>query len=87
MKKDHAKTIVVITLAFVVGVIITVFSYQAVTIYQLRAQIVNDHITLAQVVDFINQGIQAQQNQAQQSQQKTSQASTPAQTGSTSTKK
>lgn len=52
--------------AFVLGVILTVFSYQALTIYQLRTQISNDHVTLTQVVDFLNQNIQQAQQKAVQ---------------------
>lgn len=59
--KEMKKTI--IASAFVLGIILTVFAYQAITIYQLRSQIANDHTTLTQVVDFLNQNIQqAQQN-------------------------
>ena len=63
MKKDFTKTSLIVLLAFITGVIITVFSYQALTIYQIRAQVINDHATLLQVVDFLNQNIQAQQSQ------------------------
>jgi hypothetical protein len=51
----------IIGASFIVGVMLTVFVYQAVTIFQLRTQIANDHTTLTQVVDFLNQNIQAQQ--------------------------
>jgi Tfp pilus assembly protein PilE len=51
----------IVAAAFIVGVILTVFVYQAVTIFQMRKQIANDHTTLIQVVDFLNQNIQAQQ--------------------------
>jgi len=67
--------------AFVVGVVLTVFVYQAYTIFSLRTQIANDHATLTQVVDFLNQNIQ-------QAQQKTGQSGTQVQApASTSTKK
>jgi len=68
--------------AFVAGVIITVFSYQAYTIYQLRSVVSTDHATLTQVVDFLNQNIQ-QAQQAQQAQQK----SAPVQTSQPTPKK
>ncbi len=58
------KKIIVIVLAFVLGIVITVFTYQAVTVYQLRAQVANDHVTLTQVVDFLNQNIQQAQQKA-----------------------
>ncbi|MDD5165333.1 MAG: hypothetical protein PHG25_02235 [Candidatus Pacebacteria bacterium] len=76
MKKEGTKVSLIVSFAFVAGVILTVFSYQATTIYQLRAQMANDHATLAQVVDFINQGIQAQQAQLQQAQSKTAPVTT-----------
>ena len=56
------KTIV--ASAFVLGIILTVFVYQAFTIFQLRAQIATDHVTLTQVVDFLNQNIQQAQQKA-----------------------
>ena len=67
----------VVIVSFVVGVFLTVFVYQALTIFQLRNQVANDHATLTQVVDFLNQNIQ----QAQQAGQKTgtSQVSAPKQ--------
>ena len=65
--KNKMKILPVAVVSFVVGVFLTVFVYQALTIYQLRTQVGNDHITLTQVVDFLNQNIQ----QAQQGQQKT----------------
>ena len=52
--------------AFVLGIILTVFAYQAITIFQLRTQIANDHTTLTQVVDFLNQNIQQAQQKAVQ---------------------
>ncbi len=51
--------------AFILGIILTVFAFQAITIYQLRTQVANDHTTLVQVVDFLNQNIQAQQKAVQ----------------------
>lgn len=54
----------IVIAAFIIGVMLTVFVYQAITIFQFRTQVINDHTTLTQVVDFLNQNIQ-------QSQQKT----------------
>ena len=48
----------IIASAFVLGIILTVFAYQAVTIYQLRTQVATDHATLTQVVDFLNKATQ-----------------------------
>ena len=77
MKKGQIISIVVG--AFVAGVIITVFSYQAYTVYQFRSVVTNEHATLTQIVDFLNQNIQ-QAQQAQQAQQKApaAQATAPA---------
>jgi len=77
MKKS--QIIWTVVSAFIAGIILTVFSYQAYTIYQFRSQIENDHATLVQVVDFLNQNIQ-QAQQAQQTQQKApaTQVSAPA---------
>ena len=69
----------IIAVAFIVGVMLTVFAYQAITIFQLRAQVANDHTTLTQVVDFLNQNIQAQQKTVQGSGQQV-QAPAPTQT-------
>ena len=63
MKKS--QIIATIVGAFVAGIIVTVFSYQAYTIYEFRAQITNDHAALTQVVDFLNQNIQQAQQAAQ----------------------
>lgn len=46
-----------IAIAFVAGILLTIFSYHAYTVYQLRAiaiQSVQDHQLLTQVVQFIN---------------------------------
>ena len=51
----------IIASAFVLGVILTVFIYQAVTVYQLRSQTEVDHATLTQVVNFLNSQLQAAQ--------------------------
>jgi Tfp pilus assembly protein PilE len=59
--KNKMKILIITTISFIVGVILTVFTYQALTIYQLRTQIANDHATLTQVVDFLNQNIQQAQ--------------------------
>jgi len=69
--------------AFVVGVMLTVFAYQAVTVFQYRTQAANDHATLTQVVDFLNQNIQQAQQKAVPSNQQVQapapvQASNPA---------
>lgn len=61
------RVLPVVIVSFIVGVFLTVFVYQALTIFQLRNQVANDHVTLTQVVDFLNQNIQ----QAQQAGQKT----------------
>jgi len=55
------KILPVVIVAFLVGVFLTVFVYQALTIFQLRNQVANDHVTLTQVVDFLNQNIQQAQ--------------------------
>lgn len=47
--------------AFVLGIFLTVFTYQAATIYQLRTQVATDHTTLTQVVNFLNTQLQAGQ--------------------------
>lgn len=60
IKKIYMKKSI-IAVAFIVGVMLTVFTYQAITVFQLRAQIANDHATLTQVVDFLNQNIQQAQ--------------------------
>lgn len=59
----------IIATAFITGVLLTVFVYQAFTIFQLRNQIANDHTTLVQVVDFLNQNIQQAQQKAVQGNQ------------------
>jgi hypothetical protein len=46
---------------FVLGAFLTVFVYQAVTIYQLRSTVAEDHATIASVVSFLNTQIQAAQ--------------------------
>ncbi|NDA64026.1 MAG: hypothetical protein EBX50_18665 [Chitinophagia bacterium] len=48
---------------FALGVFITVFVYQAITIYQLRSTVAEDHTTLTNVVTFLNNQIQAAQGQ------------------------
>lgn len=40
---------------FFLGVVMTVFVYQAITIYQLRSIVANDHAVLSQVVAFLQQ--------------------------------
>lgn len=70
----------IIITAFVVGVILTIFVYQAVTIFQLRSQVAGDHATLTQVVDFLNQNIQQAQQQNQQQVAKPAQISTAPET-------
>lgn len=73
------KILPVVIASFIVGVSLTVFVYQALTIYQLRNQVANDHVTLTQVVDFLNQNIQqAQQKSVQGGQQVQAPASTQA---------
>jgi len=79
--KNKMKLIYLILAAFLLGVILTVFSYQAFTIYQLRALVANDHATLTQVVDFLNQNIQQAQKGT------TAQTQTQAQQAATATKK
>jgi|GEM_PF-3882614 len=84
MKKSQIISIIVG--AFVAGIILTVFSYQAYTIYEFRAQINNDHAALTQVVDFLNQNIQ-QAQQAAQAQSQRSGAGVSSQPASSATKK
>jgi Tfp pilus assembly protein PilE len=69
------RVLPVVIVSFIVGVFLTVFVYQALTIFQLRNQVANDHVTLTQVVDFLNQNIQ----QAQQKTGTTQQVSAPKQ--------
>lgn len=47
--------------AFVLGIILTVFTYQAFTIYQLRSVVERNSADLANVVNFLNTQIQAAQ--------------------------
>ncbi len=54
----------VITFSFIAGVVLTVFIYQAVTIYQLRSVVAEDHVTITNVVNFLNEQIQAANPQA-----------------------
>jgi hypothetical protein len=77
-------SVTVIFCAFGLGVILSVFGYQAFTIYQLRTTVAADHNTITAVVDFLNSQIQASQ-QAQQT--KTSQQTTVASPTATSSKK
>ena len=70
------KYSVIILPAFILGVILTVFTYQAITIYQFRTQVANDHATLTQVVDFLNGQLQAAQKSNPQAAQ--TQAPAPA---------
>lgn len=51
---------------FVLGAFLTVFVYQAFTIYQLRSVVAEDHVNITQVVNFLNTQIQAAQGQQQQ---------------------
>jgi len=53
------KTYPIVIAAFVLGVILTVFCYQALTIYQLRSTVADDHAAITQVVGFLNSQIQA----------------------------
>ena len=53
------KTHHIIIASFILGIILTVFSYQAYAVYQLRSIVAEDHATLTQVVGFINTQIQA----------------------------
>jgi Tfp pilus assembly protein PilE len=69
------SNIILIVSAFVLGIILTVFTYQAVTIYQLRGESATDHTTILQIVNFLNQNIQ----QAQQAQQAQNAAVAPSQ--------
>ena len=62
--------IILIASAFVAGVILTVFTYQAFTVYQLRSQAQTDHTTILQIVNFLNQNIQQAQNAAAASSQR-----------------
>ena len=58
---------------FVLGVIFTVFCYQAFTIYELRSTVATDHATITSVVSFLNSQLQASQTQQSQTQQATQQ--------------
>ena len=69
------KSSIIIT-AFVLGVLLTVFTYQAITVFQYRTQAASDHATLTQVVDFLNQNIQQAQQKSSLSNQQV-QASAP----------
>ena len=74
--KNKMKILIITTISFIVGVVLTVFTYQALTIYQLRTQIANDHTTLTQVVDFLNQNIQQAQKGTTAQTQATQQTTT-----------
>ncbi len=81
MKNDNIKSmkLYAFLIPFVLGAFLTVFVYQAFTIYQLRSIVADDHANLTQVVNFLNTQIQAAQGQ---------QGTTKPQTGTgTSTKK
>ncbi len=56
------NNILALSITFVLGVLFAVAIYQAVTIYKLRTLVNNDHVTLTQVVNFLNAQIQASQN-------------------------
>ena len=58
------KTYQLAIAAFALGIILTVFCYQAVTIYQLRSSVADDHAALTQVVDFLNSQIQGASGKA-----------------------
>ena len=62
------KYLFLILPAFIIGIVLTVFTYQAVTVYQLRTQAANDHAVLTQVVDFLNNQLQAAQKASTQTQ-------------------
>ncbi len=82
------KYSVIILPAFILGIILTVFTYQAITIRNLKVQAESDHAALVQVVTFLNNQIQAaQKSNPQPSQQpkpatNTSPTKTPAKTAS-----
>ncbi|MES2409375.1 MAG: hypothetical protein V4509_03685 [Patescibacteria group bacterium] len=66
--------------AFIIGVLLTVFCYQAYTIYQLRSVVADDHATTQSVVNFLNSQIQASQTasgKSPQAQQQAQVAPTP----------
>ncbi len=69
MKKNKFMKIYIIIASFIIGVVLTVFTYQAITIYQLRTIVSQDHNTVVQIVDFLNKSMQGSQTQ---------QSSTPA---------
>ncbi len=50
-----------ILVPFTLGVFLTVFVYQAYTIYQLRSVVASNQATLSQVVGFLNTQIQGSQ--------------------------
>jgi Tfp pilus assembly protein PilE len=78
-----------IIIAFIIGVILTIFSYQAYTIYELRAVVADDHNTIQSVVNFLNTQIQASQNanKSTQTQQIQQQAPSQVQQTAPATKK
>jgi hypothetical protein len=81
--KIPTMKIYVLLIPFVVGVFLTVFVYQAVTIFQLRKTVSEDHANLTQVINFLNNQIQA----AQAQQQPVKASPSPAASSGTTTKK
>ncbi len=73
-KIKNMKILQIGSFFFAVGVILTVFVYQAITVYEFRSEVSQDHTTLTQVVSFLNQNIQ--QAQATQPSQASASAST-----------
>ncbi len=50
-----------IIFSFIIGVLVTILSYQMYINFQFQKVFNADHVTLSQVVQFINQQVQASQ--------------------------
>lgn len=48
-----------IIIAFIVGILITVFSYHAYTVYKFKKTLTAHDIAIAQIVNLINSSLQA----------------------------
>ena len=73
---NFMKIIYTFLIPFFIGIILTVFCYQAYTIYELRAEVATDHSTLSSVVNYLNSAIQ-QNQQAQTAQTANAPQQTP----------
>jgi len=79
---------------FTIGVVLTVFIYQAFTIYQLRATaaenrqiILNDRAVIGDIVGFLKAKYPELQKQADDTDKAAAQAAAPAKATASSTKK